>query len=83
MIVVDNPLADVLLDVEEKPDLGTVREEETIVHLTQSYVFLPVPLPLTVGNGIATIPSPVASEHNRKTRHILELLKEKEAAVCS
>ena len=64
MIVVDNPLADVLLDVEEKPDLGTVCEEETIVHLTQSYVFLPALPPLMVENGSATIPSPAGSRHN-------------------
>jgi hypothetical protein len=65
MIVVEIPLEDVLIDVENKPDLGKVSEEEAILSLTQAYDFLPAPLSVTIEDGMATISSP--AESNRFT----------------
>ena len=72
MIVVKIPLEDVLIDVENELDLGTVSEEEAILQLTQAYSFLPAPLSVTIEDGIATISSPAESKQNRKTTRIRE-----------
>ena len=66
MIVVDNPLADVLFDVGEELEFGTVHKAETIVHLTQAHDFLPV-RPVICDNGISKNPSHAVSKYNRKS----------------
>ena len=72
MIRIEIPLQDVIIDVEEEIGLGTVSEEEAILHLTLAYDFLPAPLSVTIANGTATISSPAESRHNRKTTRIRE-----------
>ena len=73
MIVVEIPLKDVRIDVENELDLGTVSEEEAILHLTQAYDFLPAPLTVTVANGIATEAQKFVITHNRITLNTFEI----------
>ena len=69
MIVIEIPLQDVIIDVEEDIDLGTGGEEEAILQLTQAHDFLLAPLSVTIEDGIATISSFTVSRHNRKLRN--------------
>ena len=65
MIVIEIPLQDVIIDVEESTDLATVGDEQAIPLITQAYEFLPAPLSVSIDNGVATITSGGESRHNR------------------
>ena len=72
MITIEIALADIIVDLEQRVDLNALSEESAILHITNAYQFLPLPLNINISNGIATILSAAEAKRNAKTRRLLD-----------